>query len=868
MMMGKDRFLVVLAVFLVASFMVWGCGPEEGSNGTGPVVVVVDDDAGHDDATTNGQPGEDVDLGDDAGPDQCPGSCSVGLTSCDGNGVRTCVADGACTAWSEVVACASGEVCSGGSCGETCQEICALGARQCSGGGYQICEANDSGCADWTEAANCPAGEVCSGGECSDTCTDACTDGATRCSGQAIETCEGQASGCLDWSSAEACPDGGACSSGECQGCTDGAERCGGDGSVQQCTNGTWHSIQACAFGCQNNECLTSVSCTAGEYRCNGDQVEVCNSGGTAYLHTSTCSVACLNGLCTGSCEPGDRRCNGDSVEECNDAGTSWTVIATCTTLCDASSPQCALESLEITNNTDLDGVVVVDGPVVIKGGATLRSPTGNLTIRAKSIIVELNGSIAIGATGQTPEGQGRDGIRCNISGVTRNGGGSGGGYGNAGAGVNCAAGGAIHGRHNDTDVVAGSRGGHGYGHPGSAGVGGGMLHLIADTIDVAGQISANGQPGVSATLNSQGGGGGGSGGGVLIAADQLTVSGTVMVDGGDAGVGTTNASSRDGGSGGMGRVKFLYGSSYSRTGTVVGHLVEALLPPLTVTSSTHPDEDRIYNDDFDVIALSWERAYPAVQGYYYLLDRTLARVPTPASGAFTADEIRSYGRESVGHGLNYFHITPVNAQSTVGTAEKRFTIRINETPPAVSSTSHASQTQWYENDTVFFQWSLPYANVHYNGYYYVLDQYGDTVPTKGDTFLPDVDQKQIIRSNLTPGIWAFHIVSADTYGYLTRAAGRHIVRIGPDPGQGTVLGSVTSQGSPVTNARVTINRGLLNPTVPDATTSATGGYNLGNIPVGTWEAQVTAEGYETKVQTIDVVDGESTTANFTLNSL
>jgi hypothetical protein len=189
----------------------------------------------------------------------------------------------------------------------------------------------------------------------------------------------------------------------------------------------------------------------------------------------------------------------------------------------------------------------------------------------------------------------------------------------------------------------------------------------------------------------------------------------------------------------------------------------------------------------------------------------------------------------------------------------------VNTTPPAVTSTSHPSQTTWSGNPNALFKWTLPNADVNHAGYYYVLDHYGTTVPTKSATFLP-VGQKQILLANLPDGIWGFHIVSVDQRGYLTKQAGHYKVRIGADPGSGGILGNVVDGNSaPISGATVTINRGLLNTGVADQTTPANGAYNFGSIPVGTWEVQVSKAGFATKTQTVTVNQGSSASLNFTL---
>ena len=55
---------------------------------------------------------------------------------------------------------------------------------------------------------------------------------------------------------------------------------------------------------------LLGIPCTPGTYRCGtSNAVEICNSSGTAWLYSATCTVSCTAGLCTGACTPGAKRC-------------------------------------------------------------------------------------------------------------------------------------------------------------------------------------------------------------------------------------------------------------------------------------------------------------------------------------------------------------------------------------------------------------------------------------------------------------------------------------------------------------------------------------------------------------------------------
>jgi hypothetical protein len=638
--------------------------------------------------------------------------------------------------------------------------------------------------------------------------------------------------------------------------CTDGARRCSG-ASVEVCEGGAFVLDEMCAIDCRAGACVTSVTCTPSAYRCNGRGVEVCNSSGSAWLFVQTCATGCEAGLCVGACEPGEQRCNGDRVERCSAEGTAWSAVETCSTFCAYGT--CALDGLDVAADTELDGDVWVDGDVLVRSGATLRSPSGDLTLRARTITVQAGGSIAVAATGFGTEGAGENGFFC------RDGfnGGTGGGYGTAGTrgpvgsrGVPCSSPGSAFGSGTDSEVARGGPGGAVNGSASPRSPGGGRLRLLATTrVEIAGQITANGVPGVYSEGSSGLSTGGGAGGGVLVAANEVVVSGAITALGG-------GTSGTYGGTGGQGRIKILSGATRTITGTLTGTVTQGFSPPLEPRSSTHPSTSLFYNDDFASVSVSWERAFPSRLGYYWLVDRNVYRVPTPAIGTFVDAEAISFSRDALMAGDNYFHVAPVNAASEVGSVETRIRVRLNTTPPPVSSSSHPSESAWSTNRDAFFSWALPNGAENYVGVHYVLDRYGDTVPTTADTFLP-VSQTTLLRSGLADGVWVLHVVAEDTRGYLTRAAGHRQVRIGADPGVGGLVGQVVdaSSSAPIPNARVRVNRGI----VPNQTTNATGNYNFMNVPAGTWEIDVSADGYTSMTRSVTVGAGMSVPLNLSL---
>ncbi len=593
--------------------------------------------------------------------------------------------------------------------------------------------------------------------------------------------------------------------------------------------------------------------CPAGSLRCADHDVQACNSNGSAWLYSSTCVSGCAAGLCTGTCTPGAKRCNGSSTEICASTGVAWNVTASCATFCDATSATCALDGLDVTaGGAVLDGEIVVKGTVHVHGGANLSSPTGNLTLRADAIIVDSGGSITVAATGLTTLGKGGNSCAGTF-------GAGGGAYGVAGSpapgGQNCnGIAGAAWGLTNDALVAPGSPGGDSNTVVGANG--GGVLRLIASTINIAGQVSANG-------ATSLGSAGAGSGGGILFAAsDTLTVTGSVSASGGlGLSSGTPNARS---GAGGLGRVKLLYGAAVSITGSVVGTRTDGLLPPLTLGSPSQPDSTLSYNDNFAAMDLSWNRPFDTTLGYYVRVDGAVGTTVTPANGTFGAPETASVPRSALVQGSNYFHVVAVNAQSSVGAVQSWFKVQLNTLPPTLTSSTHQNQGTWYQGNSPFFSWFLPaeISAQSVRSYYYVLDHLGNTVPTSANTLLSGA-QQNILLSGLADGVWVFHLVSVDTRGNTTTAAAHYQVRIGADPGTTSASGKVTTgAASAVAGATVTINNGLFG----NASTDANGNYVMTNLPAGSYTLTVSKAGYTPSAQPITLTKNVLAQINVTLN--
>jgi hypothetical protein len=806
----------------------------------------------------------------------CVDQCTTGDTKCVGAQASTCSkASSGCLDWGAPVNCPNGTSCTGKAC-PTCTNECPVSASQCVGAQIKKCAIGGDGCTHWSLPVDCPNSKTCVADACP-SCADNCVLGKTQCSGTQVQTCELKSSGCTDWGTATSCPGGTSCSNNQCA-CTLGDHRCTGN-NLEIC-NGSlqWQLQQICGQACDaaKKQCAVTVTCTAGTRRCNGLQVQICNATGTAWLTTETCAISCTTGLCTGACTPAAKRCNGNTPEVCNAGGTAWTAQAACSsTFCYYGA--CAEPSLlvDADANKTLDGEHVYAGDVIIKSSSTVKVPSGKLIIRAKTVTMDATSSISVTATGDDPRGRGTDGgaTSCYTGCCTAYGtvGGGGGGFSAAGGSgassftCSCSygsyscnpgtrAGGALYGIADD-EAASGGSGGACSGTGG--GKGGGMIAIYAEKIDIKGSITANG-------LSGSGCAGGGSGGGIVLrATDSLIFSGSASVAGGVAG---TNA-----GAGAQGTIKLLHGNTKSITGVTTGKVFASYMPPNDLSSATHPNPQRWYNDDAANFEIAWSNPFTQSGGYYPNLNTTYAYIPGPSNSLYQTPEMVQVAASKLVAGSNYLHVAVIGPAFDPSTIEGRFLIKINTAPPSITSQSHASETTWYSNFNPFLEWTLPKPDDNTTKFYYVLDRFYDTQPDKSATSIPmnladPASSKRLLLniSTASPGIWFFHLIAEDTMGYLTKQAARFRLQIGADPGKGGVSGTITDSttGGFVNGATVTLNRG-----VHTVTTNAQGAYAFTNNTVFAqdYEVRVTKTGYKPGTQTVSVKTAQTATVNLAL---
>jgi hypothetical protein len=175
--------------------------------------------------------------------------------------------------------------------------VCSPGTYRCAGvSGNELQQCAPDGSA-YTPAATCPSAATCSAS--SGICT-ACTPGTLSCSGQQLMKCDATGGGST--ASGAACPTGTICDpkgSGQCDVCVENANFCVGTGLRHCAADGQSSSLldtcataDLCGLSTGAAACLLPA-CAAGEKRCSGANVEVCNPGRTGWDVLEKCGVEC-----------------------------------------------------------------------------------------------------------------------------------------------------------------------------------------------------------------------------------------------------------------------------------------------------------------------------------------------------------------------------------------------------------------------------------------------------------------------------------------------------------------------------------------------------------------------------------------------
>ncbi len=269
----------------------------------------------------------------------CSLTCAGGTTACGSSCVDELVDPANCGACAKV--CKTGELCSNGVCGVTCTTGLTLCSGTTSAdGGTSDAAVADGGttglCVDTsTDRLNCGGcGKACASGQvCSDgTCVVSCPGTEINCGGSCIDpktsnsNC-GASGNCSGANAGTACTGGDVCSGGMCGvSCPTPEINCGGTCINPQTSNSNCGASGNCTGGSAGVACTGDTVCGAGVCapdcpatftNCSGTCVDEqndpkhCGGCGPCAAVANDATPVCVTGGCgTGTCEPGFADCN------------------------------------------------------------------------------------------------------------------------------------------------------------------------------------------------------------------------------------------------------------------------------------------------------------------------------------------------------------------------------------------------------------------------------------------------------------------------------------------------------------------------------------------------------------------------------
>lgn len=179
-----------------------------------------------------------------------------------------------------------------------------------------------------------------------------CPSGALQCVGNVLQGCPDGTS----WTKLSVCASETLCdpTQGVCLAatCAAGERRCdGADLLLCNATRDGWGLLQHCASAARcsgDSGSCTDEPCMPGMVQCNGNLVQSCRSDQSAWDTLFTCDSSALCNKMTGRCddavcELGTFECVGAEVQACNETRSGWVPVRTCETeaLCDKDTGSC-----------------------------------------------------------------------------------------------------------------------------------------------------------------------------------------------------------------------------------------------------------------------------------------------------------------------------------------------------------------------------------------------------------------------------------------------------------------------------------------------------------------------------------------------
>ena len=193
-------------------------------------------------------------------------------------------------------------------------------------------------------------------------------------------------------------------------------------------------------------------------------------------------------------------------------------------------------------------------------------------------------------------------------------------------------------------------------------------------------------------------------------------------------------------------------------------------VPPVSVTSSTHPESEKWVANPTPVIAWEAPKDLSGIKGYFIKADHEPTTVPGPGSGEFTQETRKTLGPFE--DGFWYLHISTQDEAGNVGNRAAHYPVRIDTKAlaPTLTSTSHPQSDQWYSNNQVEVHINPPHDLSGVEGYYYGIDHEPMTLPDPETAQW--TEKTKITFNEIQDGQWFVHVRTKDKAENISPQAG------------------------------------------------------------------------------------------------
>ena len=187
---------------------------------------------------------------------------------------------------------------------------------------------------------------------------------------------------------------------------------------------------------------------------------------------------------------------------------------------------------------------------------------------------------------------------------------------------------------------------------------------------------------------------------------------------------------------------------------------VDNTVPPApTISSTSHPDEDEWYSDDDPRFTWTTPSDISGIACYSYTLDQSATTTPDitcePAGN--------SVWHSNVPDGSWYLHVRAKDNAGNWGGAD-HYRVKIdteNPPAPAISSSTHPDEGEWYTNNDPSFIWTTPSDTSGIDCYSYIFDQSATTTPD----VTCDTTESSESYTDVADGTWYFHLIAKGNAG-------------------------------------------------------------------------------------------------------